>query len=44
MDNIITKYRALDENGRELVESVLATVYAQRTNSVADTSEKTTAS
>lgn len=41
---LITKYRALDENGRELVESVLDTVYAQRTNSVADTSEKTTAS
>ena len=41
---LITKYRTLDENGRELVESVLDTVYAQRTNSVADTSEKTTAS
>ena len=41
---LITKYRALDENGRELVENVLDTVYAQRTNSVADTSEKTTAS
>ena len=41
---LITKYRALDENGRELVESVLDTVYAQRTNSVADTSDETTAS
>lgn len=41
---LITKYRALDENGRELVENVLDTVYAQRRNSVADTSEKTTAS
>ena len=41
---LITKYRALDENGRALVESVLDTVYAQRRNSVADTSEKTTAS
>lgn len=41
---LITKYRALDENGRALVESVLDTVYAQRRNRVADTSEKTTAS
>ena len=41
---LITKYRALDENGRELVENVLDTVYAQRRNSAADTSEKTTAS
>ena len=40
----LTKYRALDENGRELVDSLLDTLYTQRFNKSTELSEETSAS
>ena len=40
----LTKYRALDENGRELVDGLLDTLYTQRFNKSTELSEETSAS
>jgi hypothetical protein len=41
---LIKKYRALDDNGRATVDSVLNTLYAQQVDRLADSSDETTAS
>ena len=41
---LIKKYRALDDNGRAAVDSVLNTLYGQRSDKIADSSDETTAS
>ncbi len=38
------KYRALDDNGRAAVDSVLNTLYGQRSDKIEDSSDETTAS
>lgn len=40
----LQKYRALDDNGRAAVDSVLNTLYAQQVDRLADSSDETTAS
>ncbi len=40
----LQKYRALDDNGRAAVDSVLNTLYGQRSDKIADSSDETTAS
>ena len=40
----LQKYRALDDNGRAAVDSVLNTLYAQQADRLADSSDETTAS
>ena len=40
----LTKYRALDENGRELVDGLLDTLYTQRYRKSTELSEETSAS
>ena len=40
----LQKYRALDGNGRAAVDSVLNTLYGQRSDKIADSSDETTAS
>ena len=40
----LQKYRALDDNGRATVDSVLNTLYAQQVDRLADSSDETTAS
>ena len=40
----LTKYRALDENGRELVDGLLDTLYTQRFSKSTELSEETSAS
>ena len=42
--NLIKKYRALDDNGRAAVDSVLNTLYGQRSDKITDSSDETTAS
>ena len=41
---LIKKYRALDDNGRAAVDSVLNTLYAQQTDRLVDSSDEITAS
>ena len=41
---LLTKYRTLDENGRELVDGLLDTLYTQRFNKSTELSEETSAS
>ena len=41
---LIKKYRALDDNGRATVDSVLNTLYAQQVDRLADSSDEITAS
>ena len=41
---LIKKYRALDDNGRAAVDSVLNTLYAQQVDRLADSSDEITAS
>ena len=41
---LIKKYRALDDNGRATVDSVLNTLYAQQTDRLVDSSDEITAS
>ena len=41
---LIKKYRALDDNGRATVDSVLNTLYAQQVDRLADSSDESTAS
>ena len=41
---LIKKYRALDDNGRAAVDSVLNTLYGQRSDKIEDSSDETTAS
>ena len=40
----LQKYRALDDNGRATVDSVLNTLYGQRSDKIEDSSDETTAS
>jgi DNA-binding helix-turn-helix protein len=40
----LQKYRALDDNGRAAVDSVLNTLYGQQSDKIADSSDETTAS
>ncbi len=40
----LQKYRALDDNGRAAVDSVLNTLYGQRSDKIEDSSDETTAS
>lgn len=40
----LQKYRALDDNGRAAVDSVLNTLYGQRSDKIADSSDEITAS
>lgn len=40
----LQKYRALDDNGRAAVDSVLNTLYAQQADRLADSSDEITAS
>ena len=40
----LQKYRALDDNGRAAVDSVLNTLYAQQVDRLADSSDEITAS
>ena len=40
----LQKYRALDDNGRAAVDSVLNTLYGQRSDKIVDSSDETTAS
>ena len=40
----LQKYRALDDNGRAAVDRVLNTLYGQRSDKIADSSDETTAS
>lgn len=40
----LQKYRALDDNGRAAVDSVLNTLYGQRSDKIADSSDETTVS
>lgn len=40
----LQKYRALDDNGRATVDSVLNTLYAQQTDRLVDSSDEITAS
>lgn len=41
---LIKKYRALDDNGRAAVDSVLNTLYGQRSDKIEGSSDETTAS
>ena len=41
---LIKKYRALDDTGRAVVDSVLNTLYEQRSDKIADSTDETTAS
>ena len=40
----LQKYRALDDNGRAAVDSVLNTLYGQRSDKIADSSDEITVS